>query len=171
VNAHQEHGCIRQVLPAVELHAEPVVDEEIPEVLLPLHGRLVRAAQLPITRAFVQPSDQSLIALTTQGVHPGAGHVRLLTRLLSNIGRPPICSRHGRRIPTTTRYLLLTGDYLAGFVVTLHLICATPHRRPPRRLRRHAPPDLRDSSPATTSPASSSRLVIGVRVRRVAAWV
>src|SRR5262249_29861406 len=71
----------------------------------------------------------------------------------------------------TTRYLLLTGDYLAGFVVTLHLICATPHRRPPRRLRRHAPPDLRDSSPATTSPASSSRLVIGVRVRRVAAWV
>ena len=95
----KQHRWIGQVLPAVELHPEPEVDEEVPEVLLTLHGRLVRTAQLPVTRALVQPADEAVIVLTTQSVHPGARLVGMFARLLPNLGRPLICSRHGIGYP------------------------------------------------------------------------
>jgi hypothetical protein len=71
------------------------IDEEVPEVLLTLRGRLVRTAQLPIARALVQPADEPVIALTAEGVHPRAGLFGVFASLPSNFGRPPICSRHG----------------------------------------------------------------------------
>src|SRR5262249_42884748 len=145
VNAHQEHGRIGQIVPAVELHAEPVIDEEVPEVLLPLHGRLVRTAQLPVPRALVQPAHEPVITLATHSAHPGAGLFGLLTRLPSYLWRPMIRSRHGHRIPITTEGLSLCD-------------CATPHRRllagfvvTPLLIARLL---TGDSSPASSSRAS-----------------
>ena len=97
----KQHRRIGQVLPAVDLHPEPVVDEEVPEVLLTLHGRLVRTAQLPIAGALGQPAREPVAILAAPCIHTGARLVCLLLRLLLNRAGPLICRSHGSWIPTT----------------------------------------------------------------------
>src|SRR6476659_3383152 len=93
-----------------------------------------------------RPAREPAAILAAPCIHTGARLVCLLLRLLLNRAGPLICRSHGSWIPTTRDRLRLA-------------LIATPHRRLPRRLRRHAPSQSRNSSPATTSPASSSRTV------------
>ncbi len=68
VDADQQHRRLGQVLPALDLHPEPVVHQRVPEVLLAVHEGVVDALQIPLAGALGDPARGPVGVLAT-GLH------------------------------------------------------------------------------------------------------
>src|SRR5205814_8275109 len=82
VDPHEEHRRVGYVLPALDLHAKPVIHERIPQVLLALHEVVIRAIERPLAPPLGDPSRRARLLL--------AARVDLAPRLLGvTLGLPP----------------------------------------------------------------------------------
>src|SRR5207302_6291974 len=95
-------GRLRHALPATHLHPEPVVDEWIPEVLLPFHEVAVEAVEGPLARPLGDPPGGAALGLPPPRVDLLPGLARVAVRLALPLasgafrGTPPLgCLRGG----------------------------------------------------------------------------
>src|SRR5262249_1260163 len=109
--ADQQGGRFGKVVPAVHLHAEPVVDERVPEVLLALHGLLVGTAEVPFARALCHPATDAAVLFGATTVHLRACALGVLMSLLLNRRGPVIGSAHSVRVPA-----IPSRQHLGGIV-------------------------------------------------------
>jgi hypothetical protein len=71
VDADEQNGGLGDVVPALDVHPEPVVHKRVPEVLLALHEVPVGTVERPFARAFGYESRDSRLLLTAlRGLRP-----------------------------------------------------------------------------------------------------
>src|SRR5437870_37791 len=109
MDADQQGGRLRKVLPAFELHPEPVVHERVPEVLLPLEEIPVGPVQGPLSCTVGDPPGGTGLLLAP------CGDLRL--RLLRLSLRLALAAPVTRRSPSTPAILL----WAPPFALALHL--------------------------------------------------
>src|SRR5262249_23633334 len=99
VNTHQEHRWSGDVLPAIDLHTEPVVNQQIPKKLLALQGGFVLAAEIPFAGALGYPAAEPAVLTATLVLHRRARPFGMSPRLLTHFGWPVIRVSHFCRVP------------------------------------------------------------------------
>src|ERR1700736_3983771 len=94
VDPDQEDRWLGQVLPSVYLHAEPVVDEAVPEILLPLHRRFIGTAQFPLAGPLGHPAGDAAVLVGAAPLHLLACLLGVFLSLFAKVWRSLVGSSH-----------------------------------------------------------------------------
>ena len=95
VDADQQCRGLPDVLPAVDLHPEPVIHQQIPEKLLALQRRLVGTAEIPLAGPLGDPAAHTAVLPVAFVFHRGARLFGLILCLLAHPSGPVISNTHG----------------------------------------------------------------------------